>query len=132
MTILDANVWIAFFHASDTQHTKARNVLARTAKPILIPEYVVIEVCTILERLAGHVAMCQFLEIALGNREAHVIPMKNEEFFNLLKIISENRNHPLSFIDISLLVLSKSHTVITFDKKLTSAINKTSAQQHGR
>ena len=51
--ILDSNVWIAFLHKGDSQHKKAQRIFARQKEPIVIPEYVIIEVSSVLLQKAS-------------------------------------------------------------------------------
>jgi len=124
MIILDSNVWIALFHKEDTLQAKAHNLLENISSKILLPEYVLLEVCSVLKRLKRKQAANQFLDYVLDNRDIdcfHTSPSLLEETIKLFRTRSQD---DLSFIDISLLFLSRFHTVHTFDKKLASAIKK--------
>jgi len=122
MIILDSNVWIALFHKEDTLQAKAHNLLENISSKILLPEYVLLEVCSVLKRLKRKQAANQFLDYVLDNRDIdcfHTSPSLLEETIKLFRTRSQD---DLSFIDVSLLSLSRFHTIHTFDKKLASAI----------
>lgn len=122
MIILDSNIWIALLNEEDSQHQRAANLLNRIEASILIPEYVIIEVCTILLIKAGKKISSLFLDTILDNRDI-AIQLSNPVFFTA--VISEFKNNQqpnLSFVDISLLYLAQQHEVLTFDTNLQKAI----------
>lgn len=124
MTILDSNVWIGFFYPHDSQHIKARKTFEQVQLPLLLPEYIVSEVCTVLTRQAGKTVANQFVEEIADNVDIRVTLTEPFFFRDLLEFYRANPHKGLSFTDISLLLLSRDHTVITFDRKLEQSIKK--------
>ncbi len=121
--ILDSNVWIALYLEEDSQHKKALK-LAPFFRHVAIPEYVILETCTILLIKAGGEISEKFLDYAFDNREITVLFSMRDFFQETIKIFREKNGKKLSTIDASLLYLSSEHEVITFDKDLQKAIKK--------
>lgn len=123
MMILDSNVWIALYLEEDSQHKKALK-LAPSFRHVAIPEYVVLETCTILLAKAGENVSEKFLDYAFDNREVTVLFSTRDFFQEIIKIFRNKNGKKLSAIDASLLYLSSEHEVVTFDKDLEKAIKK--------
>lgn len=122
MTILDSNVWIAFLHKDDTQHKKAENVFRVCEKPIVVPEYVVIEVSSVLSQKAGKKIADAFLVIITQSEDIEILFSEDQFFSEVIAFFQQRNEKHLSFIDFVLLYLSSSYFIITFDKKLQKAI----------
>lgn len=124
MIILDSNVWIAFFYESDSQHKKAEKIVQELGLFVTVPEYVIVEVSSVLCLRASKKISNDFLESIFDNENIDIL-LSNEEFFNsVVENFKNFKNKKLSFIDVALLCLSKSYQVITFDKDLQKAITK--------
>ena len=122
MTILDSNIWIAFFNFEDNQHQNAEEVVLRISKELIIPEYVITEVCTVLTQKINKQATNKFLDFIFSNSDIQVLYSGIEFFQPVLVLYQKLVNDKLSFIDVSLLYLSRQYQVVTFDKKLEKAI----------
>lgn len=122
MIVFDTNVWVAVDHETDTQHETARNVFAAYHPPYLLPEYVLIETVSVLERRVSKAVADSFLRRAMDNDDIELLV--RDEFFlrTVAALFLHKRFHDLSFVDVSLLYLSAEHEVITFDVKLARAI----------
>lgn len=125
MTVFDSNVWIAIFHDEDTLRIRARAIAKKTGTDILLPEYVLIEVCSVLKRLKRKEAADRFLDEIQDNKDIIFLPASPEFLAETIRLFRTGPQDDLSFIDVALLVLSKMHAVVTFDKKLAAAIKKT-------
>ncbi len=123
MLIIDSNVWVALFNKNDSQHNKAKSFFDKLEMKVIIPEYVFIEVSTILLIKAGKNIAKKFIEIAQDNSDVEICLSSGELFLNTLRIFKNSAKDKLSFVDISLLFLSESYKIITFDKNLQKAIN---------
>ena len=124
MIILDSNVWISYLDKNDNQHKKAQKIIEKIDCDIVVPEYVIIEVCTVLLKKTNKKIADGFIEIAFDNQNTEVL-FCDEYFFNLFVNNFKNiKNKNLSFIDTALLYLSEDYKVITFDKNLEKAIKK--------
>ncbi|MBU1519582.1 PIN domain-containing protein [Patescibacteria group bacterium] len=124
MIILDSSVWIAFFNNTDSQHKKAQKIFQELNEKIILPEYVIIEVCSVLLLKASVKITNNFIEIALNNTEVGILLADQMFFYNTLNGFKNILNEKLSFIDSALLYLSKSYKIITFDGNLDTMIKK--------
>lgn len=122
MIILDSNIWIAFLNESDNQHKKAEKVFQGIGDSIIITEYIILEVASVLTMRANKNIADKFTELIIDNKNIKIL-LSNKIFFN--KTVKNFLNYPknnLSFTDISLLSLSGKYNIITFDKNLEKAI----------
>ncbi|MBI4359999.1 MAG: type II toxin-antitoxin system VapC family toxin [Candidatus Jacksonbacteria bacterium] len=124
MTILDSNIWIAFFYDPDTLHAKARKLVKAISAPIILPEYVCGEVCTVLSQRGGKQLADRFVDTVENNEDVIILPFEHEDFWNTLALFRKQSQKTLSFVDISLLYLSDLYSVETFDTQLGKAIGR--------
>ena len=122
MTILDSNVWIAFFHKNDNQHKKAEKIIKELDTKIIIPEYIITEIASILCFKASKKIAVTFLESILDNNDIEILLSNKQIFNNTVNNFINDKNDKLSFVDTMLLCLSKKYQLITFDKNLQKAI----------
>ncbi len=121
LTILDSNVWIAFFDKEDSTHKRAVQVFKKLkVSELAITEYIILEVATILKKYAGlDIANAFLLKLAQEN----IIIIEDENLLKeTVKIFANSARNNLSFVDCSLVYLSSKHKVITFDKKLVNKL----------
>ncbi|MCD6149611.1 PIN domain-containing protein [bacterium] len=123
MTILDSNIWIAFFNENDNQHKKAEKVIKELgSNSVVVPEYIVTEIASILCFKAGKEVANDFIKNIIDNKDIKIL-LSNKLFFsNVIDNFVNLDGHKLSFIDMAILYLSKTYEVITFDKNLGKAI----------
>lgn len=126
MKILDSNIWIALFHENDNQNKKAIELFKGLNLPVAITEYVVLETCSILAKKASKKVADKFLEEILDNQDVLLLLSNESYFWEVISGFKEMPSNNLSFVDISLLCLSKSYEVVTFDRKLNNELNKKS------
>ena len=122
MTILDSNVWIAFFHKNDNQHKKAEKIIKDLNTKIIIPEYIITEIASILCFKADKKIAVIFLNSVFDNDDIEILLSNKLIFNNTVDSFINDSKNKLSFIDITLLYLSKKYKIITFDKNLQKAI----------
>ncbi len=120
--ILDSNVWIGQLIATDTLHDRATK-LADTLgdSTVVVPEYVLLEVITILKVHKRYTEAKAFGERVLGNSVTYLPALGLARVIATTCFKKEYRN--LSFVDTALLVLSKEYEIITFDTALQKAID---------
>ncbi len=124
MIILDSNIWIAFLNVDDANHKKAEKIFEETKEKIILTEYILLETVTVLSQKAEKKVSDSFIKEAVNNRDIEILP-SSEEFLNgVIKLYLSKKNKNLSFVDYSLLYLSKKIKVITFDKTLQREIKK--------
>lgn len=125
MTILDANVWIAYIHTKDNQHAKAVKVFSDLQDNIFIPSCVFSEVCTILITKARSKKLADlFVDLVNNNQQVALLFSDDDSFQDLTRFFLSGEHKKLSFVDIQLLFLSQIYTVFTFDKQLKKAITQ--------
>lgn len=121
MMIIDSSVWIALYDRADSQHTKAVDTTSAFVN-VGLPEYVVLETSSILLLKAGKDVAEKFLSYVLDSSEVTILHSSPDFFHATVQLFRADPNKKLSFVDISLLLLSESQEVITFDRALTKAI----------
>ena len=124
MTFVDSSVWIAYFYKEDSQHAQAERVFRTLTRPLLLHEYVIGEVCTVLNQRVSKLQADAFIEYVMGNRDIRIIPSNAEFFLETLSFFRKQRRRSLSFIDVALLYLSKQSSVVTFDRTLARAFRQ--------
>lgn len=125
MRIFDTNIWVAYLNTADSQHAKATKLFEKHSQDQLaIPEYVILEVSTILAQRASKQIANQFLDFALDNENIAVLFANRELFDNTVAAFQQQRSKRLSFVDTALVALAKEHQVITFDKALNRALKQ--------
>lgn len=122
--VADSNLWIAMLNASDNLHKKAQQLFATFNEEVIVPEYVVVEVCTVLKQKRRKALADIFIKKILENPDIQLSTSTPEFFGRVLTAFYRNDFHHLSFVDVSLLVLSQYYRVYTFDKKLATTIKK--------
>ncbi len=124
MKILDSNIWIAFFNIEDSQHNKAQKIFkVLENEKIIITEYIILEVASVLLNKAGRGVANTFIEMAIDNEDVELL-LSDEDIFKItLMRFQQGFKKKLSFIDASLVCLSGEYEIMTFDKDLKNEIN---------
>ena len=118
--LLDSSVWIAYINPYDSQHEKALKLFKNLdIEVFVIPEYVLLETLSIIQMCVGKKYANNFLEFA---KSEDAIILESSMYFKSVLEIFPGRSKKLSFVDLSLLYLSKYYEVISFDKSLNKAI----------
>ena len=121
MIIFDSNIWIAYLNKSDSTHQQALKLFQETnIKDILITEYLLLEIVTVLKQIQGYKFAHKFIQ-QVTDENISFIESKNFYAKTLLLFQSLGEDK-LSFVDVSLLYLSEKHKVKTFDKRLKRMI----------
>jgi predicted nucleic acid-binding protein len=124
MIILDSNIWIAYLNKEDAQHKKAVSLFEEIDDGVIISEYILLEVITVLAMKVNKKVADSFINFVFNNQDIKILPSSGELFSNFLKGFLKHKKNNLSFVDISLLVLSKKYSVFSFDKELEKEIKK--------
>ncbi|HFC77022.1 MAG TPA: type II toxin-antitoxin system VapC family toxin [Candidatus Moranbacteria bacterium] len=123
MIILDSNIWIAYLNKSDSTHQQSLKIFQKTnAKDILMTEYLLLEIVTVLKQIRGYKFAQEFIQL-VTDENIPFIESKNFYAKTLLLFQSLNEDK-LSFVDVSLLHLSKKYELRTFDKDLRKMLVK--------
>lgn len=127
MVVLDTNVWYAHLSEEDYRHAKAEKIFETLDDDILIPEYILSELCTLLTRKKRKDVANQFIEISENNEHIELLPSSSQFFSEVRTLFQGIESSRLSFVDAALIVLSRSFHVYTFDATLYKRLkNKTS------
>jgi len=128
MIIFDSNIWIAYLNKSDSTHKQALKLFQETnTKDILITEYLLLEIATVLKQIQGYEFAQRFIQLIIDEN----IPfLESKKFYpQTLLLFQSLKESKLSFVDVSLLHLSKKYKIKTFDndlgKRLTLSVNHT-------
>jgi len=124
MKTFDSNIWIAYFHEGDSQHKKALELFKSSKYPIAISEYVIVETCNILLSKATKKIADLFLQFVLDNEDIVLFLSDESLFSETVSCFRSTEGKNLSFVDISLLCLSKECEIVTFDRKLNQELKK--------
>lgn len=120
--IFDSNIWIGYFHDKDSLHNEAGKIV-ESRSVVYVPEYVVLESVTVIKARASEKLANFCLDVFLHTSNIRVIP-SGDLFSKTISLFQTLNDKHLSFVDMSLLALSRDYEVKTFDKKLASAIKK--------
>lgn len=122
--IFDTNIWIGLFVSTDSLHKKSVKILREyETRMKCIPEYILLETLTLLKKQLTIAESQHCLNIFLHSQLIEILPAVHsyDKTINLFQTLNDKH---LSFVDMSLLALSRDYEVKTFDKKLASAIKK--------
>jgi predicted nucleic acid-binding protein len=118
--IFDSNVWIGLFNENDGYHQKAKQLFFESPV-IYIPEYVVLEITTVLQLRATKQKSNEFAQMITATAGLEII-YAADDFFRATLRIFQQQTQKLSFVDGALLELAKKYTVHIFDEALAQAI----------
>lgn len=123
MIILDSNIWIAYLNKADSTHQRALKIFQKTnVKGILITEYLLLEIATVLKQIRGYKFAQEFIQL-LTDENISFVESKNF-YAKTLLLFQSLKENKLSFVDVSLLHLSQKYEVQTFDKNLRKVLTK--------
>ncbi|HUP21035.1 MAG TPA: PIN domain-containing protein [Gemmatimonadota bacterium] len=118
MVVLDSSFLVAFFNATDALHARAAAAMERLAAgewgETLLPEYVVLEVLTVIAARLDHASAIGVGTRLLGQREIAFVPC-SEHF---TAGFEEFRRQPaLSFADAAIVAIARRHgaRILAFD-----------------
>ena len=120
--VLDTCVWVAFLCDVDSQHSKACKLVETLRAEILVPEYVLLEVATVLRQKKYNAEACAFIEKVVDD-PAVFLPAQNS-VYGAARLFCAEKRSTLSFVDVALLDMSAVYEVVTFDKTLAKVMLK--------
>lgn len=118
MTILDSSVWIALLHETDSQHRKAEIVFDALKDTVIVPEYIILEVTTVLSLRASATVATAFLDHITNTDGIEVLRVGESLFTDTMLTFKKFAQRKVSFVDAALICLAAEYSVITFDKTL--------------
>ena len=125
MVLLDSNVWVAYLHETDSLHTKAAAILdeiVATGELVVLPEYVLSEVISVVRLRVGTEAAKEFVLRVLDSEWVCILERTKREYLTTCMMIVAGDYPKLSFVDCMLCILASKYHVVTFDKELQKAI----------
>ncbi len=120
--IFDSNIWIGYFNDKDSLHDEATTIV-ESRNIVYVPEYIVLELVTVIKARASEKLANFYLDVLLHTNNIRIIS-SGDLFSKTISVFQTLNDKHLSFVDMSLLALSRDYEVKTFDKKLASAIKK--------
>lgn len=124
MKILDSSVVIALFKSDDIHHKKAKEIFF-DVDDFIIPNYILVEVLSILKMKCGSEAVKKCLQFLYNSEDVDIHEIHPETFDEaVMHFITYHNN--LSFADVLLLILSQRTKIslVTFDKELEKISTK--------
>lgn len=124
MKIIDSNVWISFFNKDDINNKKARELLTKLMESdIYLTDYIIVEVVTILLFKAWKDIADSFVDFANNSINVKIIYSSQVLFDRYLDFFKFNNFLKLSFVDQTLVFLSKDFDIISFDRDLNKELS---------
>ncbi len=119
--IYDSNVWIASMITQDSLHQKAISLISENTLPTLISQDIIAEIITVLKRLKKLSQAKTFVDMIYANKEIEILT-STAYYQDTIDYFLSSNDTKLSFVDMSLVVLSQKYQIETFDKALKAAI----------
>ena len=119
--IYDSNVWIASMITQDSLHPKAMGLISENTLPTLISQDIIAEIITVLKRLKKLSQAKTFVDMIYANKEIEILT-STAYYQDTIDYFLSSDDTKLSFVDMSLVVLSQKYQIETFDKALKAAI----------
>jgi predicted nucleic acid-binding protein len=120
--LLDSSFLVAFHNRNDAHHASASAAFPRVARgewgPILLLEYVFLEVVTVLAVRRDLATAVSTGEILLGAREVELVPC-SPHFLASYQVFREQHLLGLSFVDAAIVAVARdrgARAIATFDR----------------
>ena len=121
MKIFDTNIWIAAYIPSDSTHNLAKDILEKYDDTIYLTQGIVAEIITVLKNKKHLAGAKRFVKMVYNN--ADFVILSNDKYYqDTIDYFLSSNDTKLSFVDMSLVVLSQKYQVETFEKALKAAI----------
>lgn len=124
MYLVDSNLIIAYFRPTEDKHHSACKFID-ALESFAINDYILLEVCTVLQLREGHDAAAQAVDFLQKTKGLSFLRLNEEELEMTLDLFLKQKEK-ISFIDASLLILSKERdlTLATLDQDLAKSAKK--------
>ena len=121
MKIFDTNIWIAAYIPSDSTHNPAISILEKHDDTIYLTQGIIAEIITVLKNKRHLAGAKRFVRMVYSS--ADFVILSNDEYYqDTIDYFLSSNETKLSFVDMSLVVLSQKYQIETFDKALKAAI----------
>lgn len=121
MIVLDSSFLVAFHNRRDVHHGRARAAMEHLADgkwgPALLPEYVLLEVATVLLARRNLKTAVSVTRSLLQARQVEFVPC-SDHFLETLEVFANQHRTKLSFADAAIVAIAKRRSaryVATFD-----------------
>lgn len=121
LIVLDSSFLVAYFNERDVHHKSALRVMKKLIEgdfdPILMPEYVFLEVVTVLAARRGHSTALSVGRTLLNSEEVEFVPC-SEYFVQAMDTFALEGHLGLSFTDAAIVAICRqrgAEHVATFD-----------------
>ena len=130
-TLFDSSIIIALFRINETHHKQAVKIFMQESN-IIILDFVLSEVLTVLKMREGHNVAKKCYKYLTNHQKIHILKTSRAQFQTALEYFYKNENR-LSIVDTLLYVISRTSTsfsnrtdsdmkLVTFDKDLFKLI----------
>jgi predicted nucleic acid-binding protein len=123
--VLDTSLLVAYFNTRDVHHAAAARVMLQVVAGrwgrALLPEYVVLELATVLMARRSVEVASEAVESLLAAAEVDFVPC-SDRFARTLEAFGAQRTGTLSFTDAAILATAREEAaghVATFDRDFT-------------
>ncbi len=123
--IYDSNVWVALMNTDDSCHKKACTQFQKdneSTAEFFIPECVLMEVITVLRRIGTAKHASSFIQLVAQDNQLHLQKHNTKTLREVYALVARGAHPKLSVTDLYLFLLSRRHTIVTYDTALKRAI----------
>lgn len=120
MTLLDSNIFIAYFRQQELLHKEAMDFMSGLSAAY-ITDHILFEIGTVLMLRETHEIARKAISLITNNADIDVLRLTEREFQDSIQIfLSQERASKLSFVDCSCIALcnSRGFSLKTFDTSL--------------
>ena len=122
LSIFDTNIWISVYIPTDSTHKRAKEILYGHNAPFYLTQGIVAEVITVLKNKKQLLGAKTFVNMVYGGDSSFIVIPSSSYYQDTIDFFLNTNDTKLSFVDMSLVVLSKKYRIESFDKALNSAI----------
>lgn len=108
----DTGPLYAAFDRDDKHHAASAALMRRTKPPLLVPAFVLVEVCYHLQKHLGTRAEVAFLRAVQGDQVRLLAP-EPEDFERAVELVEQYQDFPLGVVDAHVLALAERMGVTT-------------------
>lgn len=133
-SIVDANIWIAYFDITDSLSSRAKKHILdfeTSRQPVLLTDFIIQEVVTVLLYKNMSKSVQQFMRYIHEQDYIEIVSIDTELWDNTIQFIEGRKFTPkLSLTDWSLLFLANTYNflLVTFDKQLSNTSKRLARQ----
>lgn len=128
LVFIDTNVLVSFYNRRDSLHKKALKVfksLSSIKAKLIISNYVLLEVYTILSQKAGKKNAIEFGKLVRKEKPFFIKWVEEKDDEKIWEVFQKVKDKNVSYVDSSVvaIVVSGDYGLCTFDQKLQKLTN---------